>query len=306
MECEKIPLTSRTGRTAPFPDTFADMTQETEKNDSLPPEENSAQPVTEASSSDTSETQAPAEVTPVEISTETAEEEVISVETPADQTPATAEAEASAEPSAETSESATPENPDAASEQNTEQTAPPSAALLTADSMPLVQVVEALLFSTDMPLSAAKLADTCGLESAKPIKDAVAELNAAYEQRQAAYRIEDRAGGYQILTLPQYADYITRLVRKKDEGRLTPAMLETLAIISYKQPIIRADIEAIRGVGAGEVLRSLMEHNLVKIVGRAEEIGRPMLYGTTRYFLEVFGLASLKDLPKAEQLKEPK
>ncbi|MEI8198079.1 MAG: SMC-Scp complex subunit ScpB [Phycisphaerae bacterium] len=177
--------------------------------------------------------------------------------------------------------------------------------LFTADSMPLVQVVEALLFSSDVPLSAAKLADTCGVETAKAIKQVVEELNASYEARQAAYRIEERAGGYQLLTLPQYAGYIERLVRKKDEGRLTPAMLETLAIVAYRQPIIRADVEAIRGVACGEVLRALMEHNLVKIVGRAEIVGRPMLYGTTRYFLEVFGLANIRDLPKSEQLKEP-
>ncbi len=177
---------------------------------------------------------------------------------------------------------------------------------LTAESMPLLQVVEALLFSSDMPLSAGKLAETVGLDSSKPVKLVIEELNAGYAARQAAYRIEERAGGYQLLTLPQYAEYIERLVRKKDEGRLTPASLETLAIVAYKQPLTRADVEAIRGVVCGEVLRSLMEHNLVKIVGRAEEVGRPMLYGTTRYFLEVFGLASLKDLPKSDSLKEPK
>ncbi len=177
---------------------------------------------------------------------------------------------------------------------------------LTLDSMPLIQVVEALLFSTDVPLSPGRLAETVGLDSTKPVKEVVAQLNQGYEQRQAAYRIEERAAGYQLLTLPQYADYIERLVRKKDEGRLTPASLETLAIVAYKQPIIRADIEAIRGVACGEVLRALMEHNLIKIIGRAEIVGRPMLYGTTRYFLEVFGLANLKDLPKAEQLQEPK
>lgn len=172
--------------------------------------------------------------------------------------------------------------------------------------MPLKQVVEALLFASDVPISVGKLAETVGLDATKPVKDTIAELNAEYAAREAAYRIEERAGGFQLLTLPQYADYIQRLVRKKDEGRLTPASLETLAIVSYKQPIIRADVEAIRGVACGEVLRSLMEHNLIKIVGRAEIVGRPMLYGTTRYFLEVFGLANIKDLPKAESLKEPK
>ena len=177
---------------------------------------------------------------------------------------------------------------------------------LTADAMPLAQVLEAILFSTDMPLSAGKLAEIVGNDSTKPVKLCIEELNRGYDERQAAYRIEERAGGYQLLTLPQYAQYIERLVRKKDEGRLTPAGLEALAIVAYKQPLTRASIEAIRGVACGEVLRSLMEHNLVKIVGRAEEIGRPMLYGTTRYFLEVFGLANLRDLPKSDALKEPK
>ena len=177
---------------------------------------------------------------------------------------------------------------------------------LTADAMPLPQVLEAILFSTDMPLSAGKLAEIVGLDSTKPIKQTLEQLNQSYERRQAAYRIEERAGGYQLLTLPQYAQYIERLVRKKDDGRLTPASLETLAIVAYKQPLTRASIEAIRGVACGEMLRALMEHNLVKIVGRAEEIGRPMLYGTTRYFLEVFGLGNIRDLPKSDALKEPK
>ena len=172
-------------------------------------------------------------------------------------------------------------------------------------SMPLQQVLEAILFSSDIPLSAGKLAQTLGMDSTRPVKEAVEKLNEIYAQREAAYRIEDRAGGYQLLTLPQYAEYIQRLVRKRDEGRLTPASLETLAIIAYKQPILRVDVEAIRGVACGDVIRTLMEYNLVKIVGRAEEIGRPMLYGTTKHFLEVFGLASIKDLPRAEQLKEP-
>jgi len=172
--------------------------------------------------------------------------------------------------------------------------------------MPLLQVLEAILFSTDIPLSAGKLAEIVGLDSTKPIKQTIEDLNALYDQRQAAYRIEERAGGYQLLTLPQYAQYIERLVRKKDEGRLTPASLEALAIVAYKQPLTRAGVEVIRGVACGEVLRSLMEHNLVKIVGRRRRNRPPMLYGTTRYFLEVFGLANLKDLPKADALKEPK
>jgi|GEM_PF-752558 len=175
----------------------------------------------------------------------------------------------------------------------------------TTEHMPLRQVLEALLFASDVPLSAAKISQTLGLDSPRAVKLAVEELNEIYNQREAAFRIEERAGGYQILTLPQYAQYIQRLMRKRDEGRLTPAALETLAIIAYKQPILRVDVEAIRGVACGEVIRTLMEYNLVKIVGRAEDVGRPMLYGTSKHFLEVFGLSSLKDLPNADQLKQP-
>lgn len=122
---------------------------------------------------------------------------------------------------------------------------------LTSDAMPLPQVLEAILFSTDVPLSAGKLAEIVGLDSTKPVKLTIEQLNKGYEQREAAYRVEERAGGYQLLTLPQYAQYIERLVKKKDEGRLTPASLETLAIVAYKQPMTRAGIEAIRGVACG-------------------------------------------------------
>ena len=181
-----------------------------------------------------------------------------------------------------------------------------AAGAVEVEGMELRPVLEAILFSTDTPISAGKLAQTVGLDSTKPIKAAIQELNTIYGQRHAAYRIEERAGGYQLLTLPQYAQYIQRLTKARDEGRLTPAALETLAIIAYRQPILRVDVESIRGVACGEVIRTLMEYNLVKIVGRAEEIGRPMLYGTTKHFLEVFGLSSLKDLPSSEQLKEPK
>jgi len=223
-------------------------------------------------------------------------------ESPVESTPAPLEELAPSAP-----ESATESSAESPAEATAETPAPEgSTPDLTPDSMPLFQVLEALLFSTDVPLSAGKLAEIVGVDSTKPIKQTIEQLNHTYEQRQAAYRIEERAGGYQLLTLPQYAQYIERLVRKKDDGRLTPASLETLAIVAYKQPITRAGVEVIRGVACGETLRTLMEHNLVKIVGRAEEIGRPMLYGTTRYFLEVFGLANIRDLPKSDALKEPK
>ena len=108
-----------------------------------------------------------------------------------------------------------------------------------------------------------------------------------------------------MLTLSPYNHWLKKLLRARSDNKLSPAALETLAIIAYKQPVIRADIEAIRGVAVGEVIRSLCYKGLVKIVGRAEVLGRPMLYGTTKKFLEVFGLNTLKDLPKVQELKEP-
>ncbi|MEX0886992.1 MAG: SMC-Scp complex subunit ScpB [Phycisphaeraceae bacterium] len=166
--------------------------------------------------------------------------------------------------------------------------------------------VEAALLTTDRALTAARLAEALGVDAARPVQDAIAELNAVYEKTGRSFRIEQVAGGYQVMTLPQYADVLASLHQSRSQAKLSPAAMETLAIVAYKQPILRAEIESIRGVACGEVLRSLMDRHLVKIVGRAEEIGRPMLYGTTKAFLEVFGLASLKDLPKVEDLVPPK
>ena len=165
-------------------------------------------------------------------------------------------------------------------------------------------VIEAVLFATDEPLPEGKLAgivETTG----KQVRESVESLNAKYLANNNAFRIEQIAGGYQMLTLPIYNSWLKKMLRVRSDNKLSPAAMETLAIIAYKQPIIRADIEAVRGVAVGEVIRSLMYKGLVKIAGRAEILGRPMLYGTTKKFLEVFGLNSLKDLPKAEDLKNP-
>jgi len=161
-------------------------------------------------------------------------------------------------------------------------------------------LLEALLFSTHHPLTAGRLAELIELDSTKPIRKAIKDLNAAYTDTGRSFRIEQVAGGYQLLTLPQFGDALKRLHQKEADAKLTKAALETLAIIAYKQPILRADVEAIRGVACGETIRSLMEKHLVKIAGRAEEPGRPILYGTTKRFLELFGLNSLKDLPQGE------
>jgi len=168
---------------------------------------------------------------------------------------------------------------------------------LTAES-----VVEALLFSTDAPLPANKLAQLVGVGDARDMRRHIETLNQRYAQTGASFRIESIANGFQMLTLPAYASWLGKLRKVRSESRLSPAALETLAIVAYKQPILRADVEAIRGVAVGDLLVRLREMNLVRIVGRAEEIGRPLLYGTTRRFLEVFGLGSIKDLPKTDEL----
>jgi len=165
-------------------------------------------------------------------------------------------------------------------------------------------VVEAVLFASDEPLSLARLADIVGIGS-RQIRQHIEGLNDKYQANNHAFRIEQIAGGYQMLTLSSYNLWLKKLLRVRGESKLSPAALETLAIIAYKQPVMRADIEAIRGVAVGELIRSLMFKGLVRIVGRAEVLGRPMLYGTTKKFLEVFGLNSLKDLPKIEELKKP-
>lgn len=167
--------------------------------------------------------------------------------------------------------------------------------------------IEAALMATDRPMPAARLSEVLAPPpaklSAKALTKAVSSLNKIYEQSGRSFRIEQLAGGWQILTLPQFADVAAAMNKARQQTKLSGPSLETLAIIAYKQPVLKAEIEAIRGVACGEVIRALMERKLVKIVGRAEELGRPMLYGTTKSFLEVFGLSSLKDLPKIEDFK---
>src|SRR5207237_711360 len=126
-----------------------------------------------------------------------------------------------------------------------------------------LRTLEALLFSTHHPLTAARLAELTGLPGPSPLRRAIKSLNAAYEQTERSFRIEQVAGGYQMLTLPEYGEALKRLHQKEVDSKLTRAAVETLAIIAYKQPILRADVEAIRGVACGETIRSLMEKHLV-------------------------------------------
>ncbi|MDB5297809.1 MAG: scpB [Phycisphaerales bacterium] len=165
--------------------------------------------------------------------------------------------------------------------------------------------LEALLLTTHHPLTPARLVELLGAGTARSVRRAVDWLNALYERTGRSFRVEQVAGGYQILTLPEHADALRRLHQREVDAKLTKAALETLAIVAYKQPVLRADVEAIRGVACGEAIRGLMEKHLVKIAGRAEEPGRPILYGTTKRFLELFGLNDLRDLPKPEEFKPP-
>ena len=173
--------------------------------------------------------------------------------------------------------------------------------------------VEAVLLSMSRPLSESKLVDMLGLGSVNSkdkmpvtmVKQAIDHLNSEYAQSGRSFRIERLAGGWQLLTLSKFGPLLTRVHGAKLQGRLTPAALDTLAIIAYRQPTLRSELEAVRGVACGDVLRGLMERRLVRITGRAEELGRPMLYGTTSEFLRVFGISRLEDLPQARELRNP-
>jgi segregation and condensation protein B len=167
-------------------------------------------------------------------------------------------------------------------------------------------LVEAALFAADEPLNARRLASVAALADGNEARRLVRKLQMLYDKDGTAFQVEEIAGGFQLLTRPEYHPWLLRLRRASNELRLSPAARETLAIVAYRQPIMRTDIEAIRGVQCGELLRLLMEKGLVRIAGRHDSLGRPVLYGTTKKFLQVFGLKSLQDLPQVEQLQQPK
>lgn len=160
--------------------------------------------------------------------------------------------------------------------------------------------LEAVLFLAREPLSSRKLAQFADLEDGSQVRRLLRELNQRYDEQPCAFRIVEVGGGYQLRTRAQFAPWLVRLQEVPIEVRLSSTTMETLAIVAYKQPVLRAEIESIRGVQCGEVLRQLSEKNLIKIVGRSEELGRPFLYGTTPYFLQVFGLNSLNDLRQCD------
>jgi segregation and condensation protein B len=164
-------------------------------------------------------------------------------------------------------------------------------------------LVEAALFIADEPLPIRKLVQATGIPNATVMRRLLKKLQSHYDQDGTAFQLEELAGGFQLMTRSAYHRWLTSLRRAQQDLRLTAAARETLAIVAYRQPIMRADIEAIRGVQCGDTLRLLMEKILVKIAGRHDSLGRPVLYGTTKKFLQVFGLKSLKDLPNVELLR---
>jgi len=167
---------------------------------------------------------------------------------------------------------------------------------------PLSQLIEAALFSAPRPLTVEELATLDADATLADVRTAIDELKELLDFGQHGVELTEIAGGWQILTRPALAEAIERAQFAVRTPRLTGAALETLAIISYRQPVGRAEIEEIRGVSAGGVLRSLQERGLIEVVGRSEALGRPLLYGTTPSFLELLGLKDLADLPRADEL----
>jgi len=166
-------------------------------------------------------------------------------------------------------------------------------------------IVEALLFVAHEPLSTSKIARAVtGLDGHR-VRRIIEELRAEYEAMGRAFSLEELGGGFQMLTRPEFHSYLKVLFQQPRDVRLSSAALEALAIVAYKQPVNRAEIESIRGVDCSGVLQRLLEFRLIKIVGRSEELGRPLLYGTTREFLAHFGLKSIQDLPSVQELIQP-
>ena len=162
-------------------------------------------------------------------------------------------------------------------------------------------IIESLLFVAEAPLSIDRLKTVLDINEARTIRDALERLAEDYENRKGAFYLRQVAGGYQLCTRPEYGQWIKRLIQP-NPPRLSRAALETLAIVAYRQPIIRSDIEHIRGVDCGGILRQLLERKLVRILGRKEIPGRPLIYATTKDFLEIFDLKDLKDLPTLKEI----
>ena len=168
----------------------------------------------------------------------------------------------------------------------------------------LKRIIEALLFASPEPLSVAKIKSILQHAETREIGDALESLRVDYSHDSRSFQIVEIGGGYQLATKPEYYDFVAKLAESRTKQRLSKAAMETLAVVVYKQPVVRSTIESIRGVNVDGVLRTLMERDLIRIVGRAEGPGRPLLFGTTREFLLQFGLNKLSDLPGLREIEE--
>ncbi len=166
----------------------------------------------------------------------------------------------------------------------------------------LLPALEALLFSSDQPLPLSLLVESLDSEPG-PVVDGLNELARQFEERGSGVQLREIAGGWQFVTAPEQAEWVGRLLRGKKKMRLSRASLETMAIIAYKQPVTKSEVESIRGVDSSSAMATLLERNLVTIRGRSKVVGRPLLYGTTQEFLEYFGLRDLAELPRPEELR---
>ncbi len=166
------------------------------------------------------------------------------------------------------------------------------------------QVVEALIFASDAPLSENKIATLVDGLTGHRVNQIVEELNREYKKSHRTFFIKKVAGGFQFASRAEYANWIKKLYKGRAKPRLSQASLETLAIVAFKQPVTRTEIDAIRGVDSGGVLKTLLERNFITIAGRADTVGKPLLYKTTDEFLKYFGLNDISELPKPKEIEE--
>ncbi len=167
----------------------------------------------------------------------------------------------------------------------------------------LKAIVEGLLFASDSPLTVDKIKSILEIEDRTILETVLANLAEEYESQKRGFFLSEVAGGYQLRTRPEYREWVRRM-RQSRPARLSRAAMETLAIIAYKQPVLRSDVEHLRGVDCGGILRTLLERGLIRILGRKDLPGRPIVYGTTKRFLEVFHMKDLSDLPTLKDLQE--
>ena len=167
----------------------------------------------------------------------------------------------------------------------------------------LKHIIESLIFVSETPLTVDRIKNVLPDSESKEIRQALSDLEEEYDARKGGFFLSQVAGGYQFRTRPEYTEWIKRLLRPSP-FRISRAALETLAVIAYQQPVLRTDIEHIRKVDCGGILRMLLERKLIRVLGRKEIPGRPMIYGTTKQFLELFDLKDLKDLPTLKEMEE--